>query len=287
MEESGVTLCRNPGSFSIVLASILVLGCAPLSEQETSDVTYPYKKKLTQEQLRKLDVEFFNLFGPRLENPGMRERHRSIVDIAHAGFEVAWLADHLFIFDRFAIPQREPGYEKYYARLKYLADTGNASAQCLMADLLGNYDIHHNIPPRHNDVSAEEYRVRASDGGHPYCLRYRASDYLRNGQSELAYKTIRQCADKGVARCIGAIPTYYEDLHKKPMNPFMRYCFTYREYLLSGRPPTASSNLIMLENAFVSGMKMSPEFIARRRDIARLRENISPDTNCDTQFSSY
>ena len=282
-----MTICRNKGSFSIVLASILVLGCAPLSEQESSDVIYPYKRELTQEQLRKLDVEFFNIFQSRLENPGMRERRQTIVAIGRSGFEVAWLADHLFIFDRFAIPQREPGYEKYYARLKHLADTGNASAQCLMSDLLGNYETHHNTPPGNNDVSAEEYRTRAIDSGHPYCLRYRAADYLRNGQSELAYKTIRQCADKGVARCIGAMPTYYKDLYQKPMNPFMRYCFTYREYLLSGRPPTASSNVMMLENGFVSGMKMSPELMARRRDIARLRESISTDTDCDTQFSSY
>ena len=277
----------NCGLSLLAWISIFIVGCAPLSEQESSDVIYPYKRELTQEQLRKLDVEFFNVFEPRLENPGMLERRQTIVGIARSGFEIAWLADHLFVFDRFAIPQREPGYEKYYARLKQLADAGDASAQCLMADLLGNYDIHHNTPPGQSEVSADEYRARAIVSGHPYCLRYRASEYLRTGQSELAYKTIRQCADRGNARCIGAIPNYYEDLHKKPMSLSMRYCFTYREYLLSGRRPTALSNLISLENVFVSGMKISPEFTAQRRDIARLRESISTDTDCDTQFSSY
>jgi hypothetical protein len=267
------------------IASIVVDGCAPLSEQDNSGVDYPYKKELTQEQLRKLDVEFFNVFRPRLENPGMRERRQTIADIARSGFEVAWLADNLFVFDWFAIPQLDAGYERYFVRLKYLADAGNASAQCLMGDLLGNYEVHHNTPPGQSDVSAEEYRARASDSGHPYCLHHRASNFLRTGQFELAYKTIRQCAEHGDAGCVGAIPIYYEYLYQKPMNLSMHYCFSYREYLLSGRSPTASSNLIMLENAFVLNDRSSRRELIERRE--RLRKSISPDTDCDTQFSSF
>lgn len=144
-----------------------------LSDQENADVIYPYKKDLTEDQVRTLDIEFFNLFESRLENPGMRARRQTIHrHRPRPGLKSPWLADHLFVFDQFAIPQRDPGYEKYYARLKHLADAGNASAQCLIADLLGNYNIHHNAPPGKNIVSAEEYRARAIDSGHPRCLGY-------------------------------------------------------------------------------------------------------------------
>lgn len=62
---------------------------------------------------------------------------------------------------------------------------------------------------------------------------------------------------------------FLQNHYGTPMNLPSHYCLTYREYLLSGRPPGVLNDLIMLENAFVSGPMPWPEFPAHGG--ARLR----------------
>lgn len=283
---------------SFVILS-LMLSCTACSEsfQPITDGGVTFNRqaadKLTPEQRRRMDIEFFNEFDVRKELP-TEERKQRVIALAEAGFEPAWLSLRLFDYDHgnlsFYFKSYTDDYAAHWHRLKALADQGNASAQCLLPELTYEYNSDHagfakdmnlkDLPTNETDADIDRYRDAAAAQGQSYCLRYAAGKAIRQGNDKKGMEIIRECAYDGTSACEESLALdYLTGSDGLPKDKAKGLCWYMRAYAHSRAPG--------MRNMFI-GAKAGLSHKIGDEALSNFLARMTPETDCDAvSFDSW
>lgn len=204
-----------------IVIFMLLLACTACGEPPITDGGITFNQvaadKLTPEQYKKMDIEFFNYFDVRNEfgaykEEQIKERTSRVIRLAEDGYEPAWLALRLYSFPTGGQTSFRDDYPIYWKKLKALADAGNASAQCFFPLVAQEYanDLkwmreagHHfdELPTQETEANRQQYRVLAAKQGQSYCVGDSARWAYEKGEYEQGNKILRQCALEGNSDC--------------------------------------------------------------------------------------
>lgn len=174
---------------------------------------YAKAAALSAERRAQMDIAFFNDFVVRDMPGGMwksganHPRGERIHALAAEGFEVAWLAEQFYNFNRFGYRNPSKG-QQYWDRIKELADGGDASAQCFIWLSAEELQLNGFFKPPETDVDSRTHYLRlAAAQGHPECTGS-WGDYPDKDQGKHAKNNLYG-AEKGCARCQSRVSDFY------------------------------------------------------------------------------
>jgi hypothetical protein len=244
---------------------------------ESTNFNHEAAAKLTTTRRKQLDIEFFNEFTVKSESgPGGEASARAarIRRMANEGFEVAYLADRLYNFERLGIPSFRPDYADSWNRLKELARQGDSSAQCLFAFVAAEYRSFNQDPPTRHDeeVLGSHYRKAASEQDHPYCgWLWAGNDSRIDEQQRIRLEAA--CAREQVVACQTSRAARYAEARGVPKDRVKGLC-----WLAKAR---SSSSSLRIENWFRVYRSFLRDEIGSD-GVARVLHGIGPETDCDT-----
>jgi TPR repeat protein len=180
---------------------------------------------LSVEKRKELDVEFFNLFWHKnASSPQYPASARAarIREIAGEGFEVAYLADKLFVLDKYGAPIFIKAALPHWDRLGQLAAQGDPSAQCLFVQAANEYRSFG--VERDKSGLARKYLEAAAGQEHPYCLRLWSAEAHGSNEAEDVRHT-RKCALAGAAICQHSLAGRYSSGRGLPRDRVKGLCW--------------------------------------------------------------
>jgi hypothetical protein len=185
--------------------------------------------QLTPARRAQLDVDFFNEFWAKSESgPSSLPSARAarIRAMAAEGFEVAYLADRLYNFERNGIPSFAPDYRAHWRRLKKLAKDGDPSAQCLFSHTAVEYRAFNLEPPTLEDMAvlAPQYRKAAALQGHAYCSWLYIAESGETDETRITQIDMR-CAKAGVTVCQQSLASRYRSGRGVEKNSARGFCW--------------------------------------------------------------
>ncbi|MGB7816805.1 MAG: hypothetical protein WBL28_10695 [Methylotenera sp.] len=247
--------------------------------------------KLTPEQYKKMDIEFFNYidikgeFGANKAEQ-IKDRTDRMTRLAEAGFEPAWLALRLYDFSDYGQPRFRKDYPVYWHQLKKLADSGNASAQCFFSLTARQY-AHMNelyrkkgfdmpdLPTQETEETLSQYGDMAAKQGQSYCVGDSAKLAYEKGEHEKGNQLLRQCAAEGNSDCESLLAIIYKtgDIGI-PKDNVKALCWFKRAYAHNQSAGTHIS-MIGAENDVLIQIGSNA-----KRDL--LLSTHTPETDCET-----
>lgn len=281
------TRIRTFAAALLLMAMLPLAACSPKTSMSTyydgSESVRPQPpdgrfdqeaaRRLTPERRRQLDIEFFNQFRYKSEGPDTSDREGRIRAAAEEGLEVAYLAEQLYNFKNGGLPWFRPGYQPYWERLRALAASGDASAQCLLWEVAREYRYFKLDPPTAYDVDvlAPRYLKAAAEQGHPYCTPRQVGkekpDYFNNNvETELV------CARLGVHECQEGMAARYASGRSVPVDKVKALCWIYKAKSNNSAPS--------LENFFRS-QSYAVWKVAGQAGEDKLFKVLTPETDCD------
>lgn len=276
--------------FSLVLACT---ACGEVAKPVTDGgITFNQQaaSKLTPEQLKKMDIEFFNYldvkggFGVNKAEQ-IKDRTNRMIKLAEAGFEPAWLALRLYDFADYGQPRFSKDYATYWHKLKALADSGNASAQCLFDVVAREYANMNDeyrkkgfdmpdLPTQETKETLNKYTDAAVKQGQTHCQNYAAGEAREKGDLEIVRNIKRNCALAGDARCESYMGSSYAQGYEGfPKDSAKSLCWYKRAYA-HNQSHDADTGIIMQENDLLFKVGSNA-----KRDL--LLSTLTPETDCE------
>lgn len=233
---------------------------------------YGKSAALAKEQRERMDVAFFNDFVVRdmptelWRTGASHPRGERIRKLAEAGFELAWLAEKFYDFDRMGY-KKTPDAKRYWLRIEQLADDGDASAQCFIwraAAELTNYGFF--TPPQEDVNRSALYLEQAAAQGQAQC----SGDWGNYRYEKEPAKRVElnlYGARKGCAQCMSRISTAYQSGNGVPKDISKAWCWA--------NEATRASDSRMYENDrryLLSDIKaLKPNNLGRPEDLTQYR----------------
>jgi TPR repeat protein len=232
--------------------------------------------QLTQARRAQLDVEFFNEFWAKSESgPSSLPSARAarIRAMAAEGFEVAYLADRLYNFERNGIPSFASDYRTHWRRLKALAKDGDPSAQCLFSHTAVEYRAFNLEPPTLDDMAvlAPQYRKAAASHGHPYCSWLSIAGSGETDETRITQIAMR-CAKAGVTVCQRSLASRYRNGRGVKKDSARGFC-----WLTKARSRNSAPSV---ENAYRNYVGLLRDELGSEKT-AKLLNDVTADTDCD------
>lgn len=200
------------------LLPAVVACCTPLAacQAQTPQGSFDQAKAaaLTREQRERMDVAFFNDFVVRdmpaemWRSGANHPRGARIRKLAEEGFELAWLAEKFYDFDRMGF-RDTPDAERYWRRIRELADGGDASAQCFVWRSAPELRSNGFFKPSLDDVSSgPRYLELAAAQGQAQCSGDWGNYRYENEPAKRAELNLYG-ARKGCAECMARVRVFY------------------------------------------------------------------------------
>lgn len=232
---------------------------------------------LTKEGRERMDAAFFNDFVVRdmpvemLRSGASHPRGARIRKLAEVGFEVAWLAEKFYDFDRMGYTHT-PDPERYWLRIKELADGGDASAQCFIWRAAAELSDHGFFKPPQEDVDRRAiFLERAAAQGQAQCSGD-WGNYRYENEAEKRAQLNLLGARRGCAECMARIAGAYKRGDGLSIDISKAWCWA--------NEAVHNSDSVMYENnrRYLRGdiMALKPNNQGRPEDLTQYR----PGSHC-------
>lgn len=260
-----------------VLLLALLLPLSSCKAQITSE-SFDHAKAatLSPERRAQMDVAFFNDFVVRDMPGGMWQsgtshpRGARIHALAEEGFEVAWLAEQFYNFNRIGYRDTQNG-QHYWNRIKELADGGDASAQCFIWFSAEELQLYGFFKPPQTDVENRAYYLKlAVAQGQPECTgswgAYPDKDQKKHAENNL------YAAKKGCVSCQSRVRSFYLNGSGLPKDMSKAWCWA----LEAERNNDSLSYVGDRQIVHRAIMQTKPNDMGRPEDLIQYR----PGSNC-------
>ena len=259
----------------LLLALVLPLsGCKAQMSPEGFD--HAKSAALNPERRAQVDIAFFNDFVARDMPGGMWQsgvnhpRGARIHALAEEGFEVAWLAERFYNFNRFGYLDT-PNGQHYWSRIKELADEGDASAQCFIWLSAEELQLDGFFKPPKADVDNRAHYLKlAVAQGQPECTgswgAYPNKDQKKHAENNL------QAAKKGCVRCQSRVSSFYMSGLGLPKDLAKAWCWALEAERNNDSPSYVGSRQIVHRAI----MQTKPNDTGHPEDLIHYR----PGSNC-------